>query len=204
MQNHTPIPTYTHIEPHFHQIPFRDYLDIETAEVPDSHELQMRVVWNGASYIIFTGPPQITLYRWKLDTRTKSSLWYYADLECRRLISILEAVLVMKGQWSRLPLKIKVRGETYYSPLYSHSCNAVRYPMMGLNSDGACGEEKLGEITTWLDGQGFGEDVTQGQIEGILDGVMADAESREDQWRHTLAELASYPQTYMVGQRRKE
>jgi len=188
----------------FHQLPFRDYLDTETGEVPVGYDLYQRVVWNGVSYILFYAPSltqhTVELCRWKLDTKAKSSLWLYADRECRRLVHILEALVVRDGEWAKLPLKVKVRGESYYSPLYSHPLNAVRYPMMGLTQDGLCGVEKRRAITQWLEGQGFDPEATQGQILGILDNVMESAEMREMDWQLTLEKLASIQQSFMRGQ----
>lgn len=183
----------------FHQLPYRDYLDPETAKVPSNHSLAARVMWDGHSYILFFAEDD-NLYRWKLDLKAKSSLWLYADRECRRLVHVLEALIVRDAEWSKLPLKVKVRGESYYSPLYSHPLNAVRYPMMGLTEDGTCGAEKRLDISLWLGQQGFDYEATQGQVEGILDNVMADAGQREKEWGLILCELAEIKQTYMVGQ----
>ena len=188
----------------FQQLSFRDYLDTETAKHVPIHEFIARVVWNGVSYIVFRDTDTATTYRWKLDTKIRSSLWLYADKECRRLIHVLEALVVRDGEWPKLPLKVKVRGESYYSPLYSHPLNAVRYPMMGLNSEGLCGAEKHSNIAMWLESQGFDAEVTQGQILGILDSIMVSAEMREEEWGHTLAGLASVKQSFMRDQSRKD
>jgi hypothetical protein len=169
---------YTFSPSLFQQLPFRDYLDTETAKRVLTHEFIARVVWNGISYIVFRDTDTATTYRWKLDTKIRSSLWLYADRECRRLIHVLEALVVRDAEWAKLPLKVKVRGESYYSPLYSHPLNAVRYPMMGLTEDGLCGIAKHADISQWLESQGFDPETTQGQVEGILDNVMLNAESR--------------------------
>src|SRR3972149_2112036 len=70
--NETPVPPhapspeddFSRIEPnYFHQIPLLDFLDSETARVPDTHMFLARVVWHASSYIVFRVKPSMEVYR---------------------------------------------------------------------------------------------------------------------------------------------
>jgi len=192
-------PTHTHISlSYFLQLPFRDYVDAEIAKVPDDHTNAYRVLWNGDNYLVFTGPED-QWFRWKIPTTKQNSyLWSYADKECRRLVTILEAMIVRDHDWTKLPVKVKVRGESYYSPLYSHPLNEVRYPVLGLNEHNQCGTRKRFEIAQWLERQGFDPEATQGEILGIIDSVLEGAESREKDWLLILTDCLTLPQIIMT------
>ena len=185
---------------YFLQLPTRDYMDLETGRLPDEHRLMCRVLWSGTNYIVFGAMPG-SVYRWPFKPTLRNQLWLHAEQECRRLVGVLEAVVVRDNDWRHLPVKVKARGETYYAPLYSHSLDAVRYPMLGLTDGGECGAVKRLMICEWLTEQGFDADVTQGVIMGVIDNVMEDAERRDHAWRQELEALTKLPQTMLVGQR---
>ena len=197
---------------YFLQLPVSDYMDLETGRLPDNHRLMCRVLWSGTNYIVFEAVPLdlpsweeskrvSAVYRWPFKPTLRNQLWLHAEQECRRLVGVLEAVVVRDNDWRHLPVKVKARGETYYAPLYSHSLDAVRYPMLGLTAQGECGAVKRGMIAEWLVEQGFDADVTQGVIMGVIDNVMEDAERRDHAWRQELEALTKLPQTMLVGQR---
>ena len=191
---------------HFLQLPIHDYMDLETGRLPDNHRLMARVLWNGTNYIVFevmdvNGRVYESVCRWPFKTDLRNQLWLHAERECRRLVSVLEAVIVRDNDWKHLPVKVKARGETCYAPLYSHQLDAVRYPMLGLTDGGECGAVKRLMICEWLTEQGFDADVTQGVIMGVIDNVMEDAERRDTAWRQELSALAALPQTMLAGQR---
>jgi len=192
---------------YFLQLPVHDYMDLETGRLPDNHRLMGRVLWNGTNYIVFERAdvnPRVEemVCRWPFKADLRNQLWLHAERECRRLVGVLEAVIVRDGDWKHLPVKVKARGETYYAPLYSHSLDAVRYPMLGLTGQGECGAVKRLMIAEWLIDQGFDADVPQGVIMGVIDNVMEDAERRDREWRQELEALAKLPRTVLAGQPR--
>jgi hypothetical protein len=210
-RSESPLPLHTFTVDAFHQLPHLDYLDTETGRPIPNTSSPARVVWKYQSHLLFsiltepeteTGAGELgrPIYRYLLNPSLPHDLFRHADSECRRLTHIIEALTVRDSQWSRLPLKLKVRGETYYSPLYTHPCPAVRYPMMGLDGD-VCGKAKLRDIQSWLTPQGFPDPLTTpGQVEGIMDSILQDTERRDKEWKAIIQSLLSLPQTFLIGQ----
>lgn len=186
----------------FAQLPERDFMDHETGKLISSHHLHGRVIWYGHVWLVFTDEddPIPALYKYKLVESDRPGFVLRTEQELQRLLRVIEALYAYHCQLEYLPVRLAVCGRAFFSPLYTHPCVAVRYPMMGLDETGRPGAARQKEISEWMSGEGFNvtdPDCRVPKIIGIMESIIHQEEVLLKQWESTRQSLSRTGQIFL-------
>ncbi len=184
----------------FEATPERDYIDTETHRVPLEHLLLGHAFHRGSTYILFLrNVKPLQHYRCNVkDLHPTAPLM--AERELERLGRVLEAVMVLNGNFLNLPMKVAVAGRTVYRPMYSHPNQAVRYPLLGMDPDTSRpGKRQREQIVAYLAAAGFDEHTTAHQVVGIMESVVQTEEYMMRTWDAEMQAWPTSPEIVIEG-----